>query len=123
MKSHIRVIRVALSMIMVAACAHPAKAPSEPVSSAGAGGDVVTPPKIMAAAGTLKLRSRGGRIRGKVQVPVDASGRPDVFGIRFMGTFEELTKRDLIDYIGQQTFTPAKRNGLPTAGVFEMTFR
>jgi hypothetical protein len=123
MKSHIRVIRVALSFIMVSACAHPATVPSEPVSSADVGAGVVIPPKMISSIGMFKLRSRGGRPRGKVEVPVDASGRPDLSRIRFIGNFDDLMKEDLIDYLGRQAFTPAKRNGLPTAGVFEMTFR
>jgi hypothetical protein len=74
MKSHIRVLRVALSFITVSACARPAKAPSGPVSYADVGADVVIPPKMISAIGMFKLRSSGGRIRGKVGVPVDASG-------------------------------------------------
>lgn len=123
MKSHTRVIQVALACITVSACAHPARVPSEHVSTADVGADVVIPPKMMPAIGTLKLRGRGSPIHGKVEVPVDASGRPDVSGIRFIGSFDDLTRRDLADYVGQQTFMPAKRNGVPSPGVFEMTFR
>ena len=32
-------------------------------------------------------------------------------------------KRDLEEYIAQLLFVPAKRDGVPVAGVFKMTFR
>jgi hypothetical protein len=69
------------------------------------------------------LHSRGGRPRGTVEVPVDVSGTPNVFGIRFLGSFDDLTRRDLTDYISQLFFTPAKTNGIQTAGVFKMEFK
>jgi hypothetical protein len=115
---------LAVSCFGVSACAHAAKPPSEPVSSSGESADFVVSPKVITVVGQLKLRSRGGgRPRGTVQVPIDNVGRPDVFGIRFIGNFDDLTRQDLVEFLGQQIFTPAKKNGIPVSGVYEMMFR
>ena len=123
MKPHTRILMLAVSCFAVSACAHAAKPPSEPVSPSGDSADVVVSPRVITVVGQLKLRSRGGRPRGTVQVPIDTSGRPDVFGIRFIGNFDDLTRQDLVEYLGQQIFTPAKKNGVPVTGVYEMIFR
>lgn len=123
MKRHSRILMIALPFFAVSACAHAAKPPSEPVSSSGDSADVVVSPRVMTAVGRLKLRSRDGRPRGTVQVPIDTFGRPDVFGIRFIGNFDDLTRQDLVEHLGQQIFTPAKKNGVPVTGVYEMIFR
>lgn len=71
----------------------------------------------------LTLHTRGGRPHGTIEVPVSPGGDPDVFGIRYIGIFDDLTRRDLNEWISQTTFTPSKRNGVPVAGVFKMAFQ
>jgi hypothetical protein len=58
-----------------------------------------------------------------MEIPVDPSGVPDVFGIKFQGTFDDLAKQDLADWISQSTFAPARRNGAAVAGVMKITFQ
>jgi len=122
MSSYPRTALLALNLIAVSACAHPAKESSQ-VSASDAQHDVVVPPTVLFSKTQLTLRSRGVRPHGTVEVPVDASGTPNVFGIRFLGSFDDLTRKDLADYISQLFFTPAKRNGIQTAGIYKMEFK
>jgi hypothetical protein len=46
-----------------------------------------------------------------------------MYGMKFMGSFDELTRKDLIEYFAQQSFEPAKRNGVPIPGIAKMTFK
>jgi hypothetical protein len=123
MPSYPRTVLLALNLITISACAHPPKGSSEVSGSEVHTDDVVIQPRMLGSKTQLMLRSRGVRPQGTIEIPVNASGIPDVFGMRFIGTFDDLTRQDLSDWIGQSMFAPAKRNGLPAAGVFKMTFR
>jgi hypothetical protein len=112
-----------LSSITVSACAHATKVSSEGVTSNVQSGDVVVQPRMLGSRTQLTLRSRGVRPHGTIEIPIDATGVPDVFGMKFIGAFDDLTKKDLADYISQSFFAPAKRNGVAEAGVFKMGFR
>ncbi len=71
----------------------------------------------------MSFRTMGTPPHGTVEIPVDVQGRPDTFGMKFFGAFSEATRRGILDFVAQATFLPAKRNGVPSAGVFTMTFR
>lgn len=86
-------------------------------------GSIYIEPKMSPQSVPLRLRSRSStRFHGEVQVPVDATGRPDVLGIRVIGTMDSLMKQDLQEWLSTTSFVPAKRDGVPVAGVFKMKF-
>ena len=121
--SCIRVFLCVVSLAALSACAHPATSPAAASPSADAKNDVVVPPRMTGGTTMMKFRSTGSRPRGTVEIPVDATGRPDIYGIRYVGTFSDLTRRDIADFVSLATFIPGKRNGVPAAGVFKMTFK
>ena len=118
-----RRILCALGVMVVAACTHSSAGVTGSAPSTDQKGDVVVSPRMTGSGRQFSIRSTGGRPSGIVEVPVDATGRADVFGIRFIGRFSDVTRRDITDYIADATFVPAKRNGIPERGVFKMTFR
>jgi len=123
MKAHARIVLLALTSIAISSCAHPAKGSSEPVPTADASRDVVMPPQLLSSGGVIRLESSGGRTRGTVEVPIDAEGKPNLFAMRFIGTFSQVIRKSITEFIEQSTFVSATRNGVPVKGVFKMTFR
>ena len=124
MKLYPRTVFCALGLMAASACSHPATSSSEIAPSPDAKGDVVVPARMTAnAISTMRISSVGSRPSGTVEIPVDASGRPDIYGIRFIGTFSDVTRRDIADFVSQASFIPAMRNGVPEKGVVKMTFR
>ena len=74
--------------------------------------------------GVLRLRTRSARpFRGTVEVPIDENGRADIFRIRVMPQMDELLRRSIEEWIQGVEFTPARRDGVPVAGVFKMKFK
>jgi hypothetical protein len=120
MKLRPLIVACALGLVAVPACSHSVTSSPEAAPSPKQK-DVVIPPRMTGSA-RVGIRSIGGPPRGTVEVPIDVTGRPDVFGMRYLGTFSEMTKRDIADYISQARFAPGTRNGIPERGVFKMTF-
>ena len=124
MKFHSRIVVCALGFTAISACSHPATSSSETAPSPDAKGDIVVGARMTAnAISTMRISSVGSRPHGTVEIPVDATGRADVYGIRFIGTFSDVTRRDIADFVAQASFVPASRNGVPEKGVVKMTFR
>ncbi|HEX6575882.1 MAG TPA: hypothetical protein VF042_13010 [Gemmatimonadaceae bacterium] len=123
MQCDARIAVCVLGLIAVSACSNATTSVSAAGPAKNASGDVVVAPRMVGSNGDMKIRSVGSRPSGTVEVPIDANGRPDIFGIRYTGTFSEVTRRDLADYIAQARFSPAMRNGVPERGIFTMTFR
>ncbi len=106
-----------LSLFMGVACAHSAGS-SRPGTDAAA--DSVTPARIVNRATMTRIPVR---FKGTVELPIDATGRPDIGGMRVMGRITDEVRRELSAYLEQFTYAPATRNGVPVSGVFKMTFR
>lgn len=122
MMFHPRMVLCALGLVAVSACSHAAKSSSDAAPSPEMRGDVVIPARISSAS-VIRFRSVGSRPRGTVEIPVDANGRADVLGVRFMGTFSEVTRQDIIEFVEQANFVAATRNGVPERGKVKMTFK
>ena len=123
MKHHTRILLCTIGLAAVSACAHPATSSSGTALSPDPKNDIVIAPRMTGGTGMMSFRSTGSRPRGTVEIPVDATGRPEIFAMRFIGTFSEITRRDIADYVSQASFIPGKRNGVPAPGVFKMTFK
>lgn len=122
MKCHTRIFLCVIGLAAVSACAYPATSSSETAPSPETRHDVVVPPRMTGGTGMMRFRTTGP-LRGTVEIPVDATGQPDIYGIRYVGTFSEITRRDIADYVSQASFIPGKRNGVPAPGVVKMVFK
>lgn len=110
-----------MSVFLAAGCAHPGASAKNAIADQSS---IEVPPRMLPTGAPLRLRSTSSRpFRGTVEIPVDVNGRPDEYSIRVIGNMNELTKRDLREWLAQTTFVPAKRDGVPVPGVFKMTFR
>jgi hypothetical protein len=107
---------VGLGLIAAVACTHSSGAGEEPRAAR------LFPPRIKSNPGRLMLSASPGMINVKIELPVGAEGRPDFTAIRFIGSLPAATRRDLIDYLQQMTFEPARLSGVPVAGIFKMDF-
>ena len=115
--------RSIVGMLVVLAasdCAH-ASAPSTPEPAAEK--SVYVQPRIAQQQGVLRIRTRSSRpFRGTVEVPIDENGRADTFRIRIMPSMDDLLRSSIIDWLQGVEFIPARRDGVPVAGVFKMKF-
>ncbi len=107
---------------LLSGCAHAAPKSSVPTAAVGEKGDVVTPPQLISTQ-MIRFSPTPSRPHGIVQVPIDSMGRAEMIGIMFRGTFSDITRRDITDFVSQASFAPAKRNGIPERGVFTLTIR
>jgi hypothetical protein len=115
-----RSVAALLFVLVFAACAHGGgSAAGDPAAVKS----VVIPPRITQQQNVLRFRTRSGRFRGTVEVPVDETGRAEIFRIRVIPRMDDLMRRDIEEWLQGVTFIPAKRDGVPVAGVFKMSFR
>jgi hypothetical protein len=116
-----RSIVALLFIVVFAACAHGgASGAGDPASVKS----VVIPPRITQQQSVLRFRTRSpGRFRGTVEIPVDENGRAEIFRIRVMPRMDDLMRQSIEEWLQGVTFIPAKRDGVPVAGVFKMSFR
>jgi len=84
---------------------------------------VYVPPQLSSGMTQLSMRTRGGPIRGTIEIPIDASGHADANAIRSTGSMDDLMRQSIREWLEPVTFTPATRDGVPVAGVFTMRFR
>ena len=117
----IRSCVLVLNLIAAAACAHGGASGASRTDAAD--NSVYVAPKVMGAPPVMRLRTQSARFRGTIEIPISADGRADVFGLRSTQVIDPLMKTDLQDWLQQVSFIPAKRDGVPVAGVFKMTFR
>ena len=98
------------------ACAHPAR--SEATMSNAL---PVRPPRLKPGLGPFTMRSPpSSGFTAHVEIPVDAEGRPDALRIRVTGTIPSHTLEDLIRWLQEAEFEPARQVGVPVDGVYKM---
>jgi hypothetical protein len=116
-----RSVAALLFIVVFAACAHGgASGAGDPASVKS----VVIPPRITQQQSVLRFRTRSpGRFRGTVEVPVDDNGRAEIFRIRVIPRMDDLMRQSIEEWLQGVTFIPARRDGVPVAGVFKMSFR
>jgi hypothetical protein len=104
-------------MLVSAGCAHPSSA-----TDSGLKPGKIIPPRIHPA-GPLQFETNTSKFDYIIELPIDEQGRPDISGMRVMGSMPSRTREDLAAWFARATFDPARQDGAPVRGVFKMNLR
>ena len=80
-------------------------------------------PRLIRAAGPLRFTTNTRRFDFRIDVSIDEEGRPDVSGMRVMGNMGSGTREEIASWLARATFTPARLNGVPVRGTFQMALK
>ena len=109
-------VMLGLALTAGAACTHSSGVAQEPRAAR------LFPPRIKSNPGRMVLSASPGVIDVKIELPISADGRPDFLSMRVIGSMPAATRRDIVEYLQQATFEPARLSGVPVDGVYKTSF-
>ena len=77
-------------------------------------------PRLIRSGGPLRFTTNTRRFDFRIDVSIDEEGRPDVSGLRVMGNMGSGTREEIASWLARATFAPARLNGVPVRGTYQM---